>query len=306
MARVTADPDAKDLFLREAGTPPPLEMFVRRAAPNESHFYARGLAPADFGDVFSREILDLDVLVYRIPPDLLRPDLWEPHTKDAEDAVRHKMGGLLVRAEDAWTLLWRADRAEPGRLLKEGLDAPAELLEGYILRTTGKGLSALARAWDGRGRFEWAGLRGLPREIPRDVLDGVHADLARMRVLIPEEAFLFASQDGDSRAVFTRTEHLHRAIAALVRGYVSNLARTALSGLNREVCEQLARLADGMGLSSSPWRDFADKGRTIEVTARPGRTPWSAAPRPGQEPLSGPERVLLDDDRTSGLWAVSS
>ncbi len=287
-----------------AAAPGPLEMFVRLKAPNESHLCARGLTPAGFGGLFPREILPLDVLVTRIPPDLLRADLWEPLTKDAENAVREKTEGIIVRAEDEWTLLWRADRAEPGRILRDGLDAPAELLDGYILRTTGEGLSLLARAWDGRGRFEWAGLRGLPRPVPQDVLDTVHADLAQLRVSIPEEVFLFAAHGGDARIVFTRREHLHRSVGALVRGFASGLARTPLSGLNLQVCERIAELADGTGLSSAG-RDFIDKGRTIEVTARTGCTPWSDAPPPGRGPRSGPGKVLLYYDRTSGVWAVS-
>jgi hypothetical protein len=283
-----------------SGVPAPLEVFVRRPAPNESHFYARGLAPADFAGIFPGEILGLDVLLFRIPPALLRPDLWEPLSKEAENAVREKMGGLIAWTEDEGTLLWRADRAEPGKLLKDGLEAPAELLQGYILRTTGDGLSALARAWNGRGRFEGVGLKGLPREITEDVLETIHSDLARMRVSIPEEAFLFASQDGGTRIVFTRGEPLTRSMGRMIHGYVSALARTPLAELSRGICGQLADLAEGRGLSSYPERDFIDKGRTLEVTLRSGRTPWSPEPRRGRS-----DKMLLYYDRTSGIWAVS-
>lgn len=299
--------DAKDLFLQPPlpGTPPPLEMFTLREAPNESLFCAQGLTQADFGNVFSREILPLDILIYRIPPDLLQAALWEPLTKEGENAVREKKGGIIVRAEAEWTLLWRSDRAEGGRLLRDGVEAPAELLQGYVLRTTGEGLAALVRAWDGRGRFEWVALQGLSREAPGDVLDAVHADLAQLKVSIPEEVFLFASEETGARAVFTRGEHLHRAIGALLRGYVGRFSRTRPGGLSRPVSEQVAGLSDGRGLSSSPERDIIDKGRTIEVTARLGGTPWSVSPRAARGPRGGPEKVLLYYDRTSGLWAVA-
>lgn len=281
--------------------PPSLEMFVRRAAPNESHFYARDPVPADSIGAFARETAGTEALLYRIPPALLRADLWEPLSKEAENAVREKMEGLVVWTEAEGSLLWRADRAEPGKLLREGLEAPAELLRGYILRTTGEGLCTLARAWNGRGRFEGACLRGLPREIPPDVLDSVHSDLARMRVSIPEETLLFASHAGETRFLFTQEDLLFRSIARTVHGFVSALARTPLAAPNRRICGRLADLAEGRGLSSYPERDFTDKGRTLEVTLRPGRTPWSSGSRGDRT-----GKALLYYDRTSGIWAVSS
>jgi hypothetical protein len=281
--------------------PAPLEMFVRRAAPNESHFYARGLVPADWTGLVAGDSAGPDALLYRIPPPLLRADLWEPLSKDAENSVREKMGGIIVWTEQEGTLLWRADRAEPGKLLKEGLEAPAELLQGYILRTTKEGLSILARSWNGRGRFEGVSLKGLPREIPEDVLEAVHSDLARMRVSIPEEAILFASHGGETRIVFTREEPFYRSVAKTVHDFVSSLARTPLAGLNRAICGRLIELAEGRGLSSYPEHDFIDKGRTLEATLRLGRTLWSSGSRRDR---SG--KVLLYYDRTSGIWALSS
>ncbi len=284
-----------------ATAPPlPLEIYVRIDAPNECHLYARGFTPLFFVYVFSPEILPLDMLVYRIPPELLRPDLWEPSSKDVENAIRREYGGLIVRAQAEWTELWRSDRAESGRILRDGLDAPAELLKGYILRTTGAGMLSLARAWGGRGRFDWVGLHGLPKDVPEEVLEALHDDLTHMRISIPEETVIFAAEGDAARVVFTRRADLIRAIRALLCGFASDLAGSPPAAPSLEFCENLARLADGTKFTSSPERDFVDKGRTFEITLHLDRTTRTGAGRRRW----GPDRALIYYDRTSGLWAV--
>ncbi len=210
-----------------------------------------------------------------------------------------------MRTAGEQTLLWRSDRAEPGRVLREGIEAPARLLDGGVLRTTGEGLLALIRAWDGRGRFEWASLRGLPAgEIPEEVLGAIPADLARMKISIPEEFLFFVSKGEDARVLFSRREHLRCATAALLRGFVHNLSPAPTSRPGDHVCDQLARLSDARGLTARPGRDFTDKGRTLEVKARLGGTPWSPPPPPGRMSSPEDEEVLIYYDRTSGFWAV--
>lgn len=298
----------KELLLQAARGrgAPPLELLVRRERAGESHFYAQGVTPEDFGTLFAAEIRPLDVLVYRMPPDLLNPNYWEPLTKEAEEAVREKMVGLITRSEGDRVLLWRSDRVARSRILRDGLDVPVELINGYVLRTTGEGLLRFASAWAGRGRFEWAALAGVPKG-PGDPLSTVHGDLAQMRLSLPEEVFLFATQDdGLTRVVFARRDHLRRAVEALLRGFLYRVTDAHLGHIPSRVLDQILQLADGVGFSATA-ADVDDKGgRTVEAHLYLGRTPWGVVRRPGEEPLAGDEKVLLYYDRTAGLWAASS
>lgn len=298
----------KELLLQttRARPPHPLEVFLKADRPGEFHFYAQGLTQADFGTIFAAELRPLEVLVYKIPPDLLNPNYWEPLGKESENAVREQQGGIVTRVRDGRTLLWRSDRVAKGRLLRDGIDVPLELLFGYVFRTTGEGLAALARAWDGRDRLEWVGLRGRPTETnPEAAVTAIHADLAQMQISRPDEAFLYASQDDDlTRVVFSDEAHFHRAIEALLRGFAHNLTRAHVGHVNRRVTGQIARLAGGRGLSADPDRDFVDKGRTFEIRAALGRTPWGLGGPPA-EALAGEDRLLFYYDRISGIWAIS-
>lgn len=167
--------------------------------------------------------------------------------------------------------------------------APPEGVE----RTTGEGILSRAASWDGRGRFAWAGLRGLPAEPSPDILEAAGADLEDLKISLPEEVFLFEARDGAWRVVFTWREHLHRAVGVLVHRHVSSLAGPALTPPNRRFCEDLVRRADGGGFATAAGPDFVDKGRTIEVMLH-------RVPPTGR---GGP--CLLYYDRTTGLWAVS-
>ncbi len=306
MPGVEAASGARDLFL-QAARGGSLEMFVRFQGAGQHHFYAQGLSMADFAGVFGAEVRPLDVLVTRLPAEFLNPNYWEPLTQESENAVREKMTGILTRTEGDRTLLWRSDRVARSRLLRDGLEVPVELLQGYIFRLSGEGLLELGKAWAGRDRFEWAGLADPPEGTPTPAfLNAVHTDLAQMRLSLREEALLYSAQgEGLVRVLFPREDQLCRAVAALVRGFVHGAAGGHLGALNRRVAGQIARLADDVGLSSDA-RDVVDKGRTVEVTLWLGRTPWGVMPRTGGDALSGDERLLLYYDRISGLWAVSS
>src|SRR3982074_3466172 len=96
--------NTKDLLLQTSPgrTPHPLELFVRLEGSDESHFYTQGLTMADFGSPVATE--------------LLNPTYWEPLTKEAENAVREKLTGIVTRTEGDKALLFRADRVSRGRL----------------------------------------------------------------------------------------------------------------------------------------------------------------------------------------------
>ena len=310
MPAPAATMDPRELLLRTAHgrAPHPLEMYVKIESEREFHFYAGGLTFADFASLYEAELRPLDVLVYRIPPDLLNPNYWEPLTREGEDAVRAKMAGIITRAEGERTLLWRADRVAPGRLLRDGLDISVELLSGYVFRTSGENLVKLGRAWGGRGRFEWVGLTLPPQaELPLETLTVSHNDLAQMRRTLPEEAFLFASQDDDAtRVIFSRRDHLRRSIRALLRGFAHGATHRYFGTPSDLVCDQAAAVCDGLGFSASADRDVVDKVRTVEVNAWLGRTPWGVHTRPGHIPPVGDEKAFFYYDVVNGLWAVAS
>jgi len=299
----------KELFLQTSPgrSPQPLEMFVRAAGENEHHLYAQGLTLADFVSVFESEVRPLDVLIPRMPPELLNPNYWEPLTKENEAAVREKMAGIVTKAEGDRVSLWRADRIARSRLLRDGIDAQVELLNGYVFRTRGEELPKLGKAWSGSGRLEAAGLSGLPAgELPRETLSAVHGDLSRGGLSLPSESFLFSAQgDGLTRVILPRAAQLRRAIEAHVRGFIHGVVRRHIGHITGRVCDQLARIADGLGLSATE-RDVVDKGRTIEIHAWLGRTPWGVSLKPGHSSLAGDEKILIYYDAIAGLWAVST
>jgi hypothetical protein len=243
-----------------------------------------------------------------MPADLLNPNYWEPITKEAETVVREKLGGIVTRTEGDRALLFRADRVSRGRLLRDGLDVPVELLNGSVFRTSGEGLLKLGQAWSGRGRLEWAGLAGLPNgEIAPDLLSTVQHDLAQARLSLREELFLYSSQeDGLARVLFAKRSHLVRAVEALLRGFVHGAANVHVGRMSRSILEEVITLAEGLGLSADPGRDVVNTGRTVEVTLWIGRTPWGVAPRPGREAVLAKEKALLYYDSISGLWDVAS
>jgi hypothetical protein len=297
----------KELLLQTSPgrSPHPLELFVRLEGRDEAHFYTQGLTLTDFGNLFGTEIRGLDTYVTRMPHELLNPNYWEPLTKEAENAVRERMTGIITRTEGDRALLFRADRISRGRLLRDGLDVPVELVNGYIFHLTGDALLKLGQAWTGRHRFDWAGLgKG---EVTPDTLTTLHRDLSQCRLSLREEQFLFAAQDdGLARVVFARRAHLYRALEALFRGFVHGAAGVHVGRMSHSVLEEIADLADEIGLSADPGRDVVNTGRTVEVSLWLGRTPWGMPERPGREALIAKEKALLYYDSISGLWDLAS
>jgi hypothetical protein len=283
-----------------------LELFVRADPPRGWHLYAQGASLRDFGALFGRDLRGLQVLVYRMPADLLNGNYWEPLTKETENTVREKMTGLVTRTEGDRVLVWRADRIAKHRLLRDGLDVPVELLQGYVFRTTGEGLLALAKAWNGRGRFEWAGLTGAPAaEIHASTLSAVHADLAQFRLSRPEEAFLYAAQgDGLVRTAFPKIEQFRKALDAELISFIKAAVPRHFSHFTPGVLDQIARVGDGLGFSAEAARDVVDKGRTVELNMTLGRTPWGVTV--SRDPLAGDDKALLYYDQMSGIWAVAT
>lgn len=307
MTAAAASMNTKDLLLQTSPgrSPHPLELFVRLEGRDEAHFYTQGLTLADFGNVFGTEIRGLDAYITRMPVELLNPNYWEPLTKEAENVVREKLAGIITRTEGDRALIFRADRISRGRLLKDGLDVPVELLNGFIFKTSGESLLKLGAAWSGRGRFDWAGLaKGAASP---ETLSSVHRDLTQVRLSLREEQFLFAAQDdGLARVVFAKRAHLYRAIEALVRGFVHGAAGVHVGRMSRSVLEEISALADGLGLSAEGGRDVVNSGRTVEVNLSLGRTPWGAPAQPGREAVLAKEKALLYYDSISGLWDLAS
>jgi len=301
--------NAKELFLQSptGRSPQPLEMFVRTQGAHEHHFYAQGLGLAEFAAVFAAEIRSVDILIPRMPPDLLNPNYWEPLTKENETAVREKMAGIITRTEGDRVSLWRSDRVARSRLLRDGIEVQSELLGGQVFRIRGEELPTLGKAWSGVGRLEAAGLsQQAGRAVPAETLSAVQSDLSRGGLSLPEEAFLFLAQgDGLTRVLFPREAQLHRAIEAHLRGFVHGVVRRHVGHITGRVCDQLARIADGLGLSATD-RDVVDKGRTIEIHAWLGRSPWGVSLKPGHVPLAGDEKILIYYDAIAGLWAIST
>jgi hypothetical protein len=310
MPALEMPPNAGEFLLQTSPgrSPAPLELFVRLGAPDEFHFYTQGLTMVDFGSLFARELRPLDALIYRIPPDLLNPNYWEPLTKEAENAVRERMTGIVTKTEGDRAMLFRADRVSRGRLLRDGLDVPVELLNGYVFRTSGAGLLKLGQAWSGRGRFEWAGLLGLPGEgFSHDVISTIHHDLSHARLSLREEQMLFAAQeDGLARTVFSKRGSLDRAVEALIRGFVRESAKVHVGRMSHAILEELIGLVDGLGISADPSRDIVNTGRTVEVSLWLGRTPWGVYPRPGRDAVLAKEKSLLYYDNISGLWDLAT
>ncbi|MBI3857232.1 MAG: hypothetical protein HY293_16220 [Planctomycetes bacterium] len=310
MSPVDAPMNVKGLLLQTSPgrLPHPLELFTRLEGSDEFHFHTQGLTMTDFGSLFDLEIRPLDVIIGRMPADLLNPNYWEPLTKEAENAVREKLGGIVTRSEGDKALLFRADRVSRGRLLRDGLDAPVELLNGSLFRTSGEALLKLGQAWSGRGRFDWAGLAGLPKgAVDNDTLSTVQHDLSQSRLSLREESFLYSSQDdGLARVVFAKRSQLNHAVEALIRGFVHGAAGVHVGRMSHAVLEEIVVLAEGLGISADPSRDVVNTGRTVEVSLWLGRSPWGVSPRPGREAVLAKERALLYYDSIAGLWDVAS
>ncbi len=306
---MAAQPVPGALF-QSGGTPVKLEVMARELGSREFHFY---VADADFADLvplIGRSLAQSQALIFKMPPGLLNPNYWEPHTKAGEDAVRARHGGVITRDDGGASWLWRSDSIAPGRLLRDGIDIPVELVDGAAFKTRGSDLLKLGQAWMASGaaatdRFEWAAF-GPPA--PNDGAGGVSTDaredLGAFRVRTAGVTMIFAAAgDRKMRMAITDRAILRALARAAMRGYMMRCAGRVVSPPNDRVCDQFIGHA-GRGLSSTPERDFVSKRVAFEFTAWPGRTPWT---EPGTEDTaSDEERVLVYYDRVAGIWAVAS
>ena len=305
-----ADPTA-GLFLQTPPTQKPhaLEVFVHERKPTELHFYCRGLSFADFANLYERELRKMTVLVYQMPPSFLNPNYWEEHSKTGEEAVREKNEGIITRQDNGRTLLWRSDQVPNIRMFRDDLGVEAELLLGTTFRITGENFLKLGRAASGgEDAFEWIGFSELPEgDLAGQMLKTGRDDLTNFRPSQSEQKILYTSQDDCStRVVFTERALLHRAVSALLRGFTHALTGKSSGHMAERVLEQIIRVADGVGITALPDRDFVNKQRTCEITGRLGKTEWGVQLPPDEDPPGEDDQILLYYDRVSGIWAIST
>jgi len=297
-------------FQRTApGEPVRLEALAQVKGPQEFHFYISGVTFAELAPLIGSELASTEALIFKMPPSLLNSNYWEPHTPEAEEAVREKMTAVITRDDGGTTMLWRSDAVAPGRHLRDGLDVPVELLLGYVFKVRGPDLLKLGEAWEARGpdpkdRFEWIAFRALPSgDGSIDAAIRLHDDLT---VRVPGSVMAYAGAGNRQvRIVLTHRALFRRCVGAALRGYMMRCTGRVVSAPNEKTCEDFIARA-GHGLTSHSDGDFVSKGTTYEFTARPGRTPWSGHP-PTESPDGEDElRVLVYYDRVSGIWAVAS
>lgn len=287
------------------GAPVRLDVLARDLGPQEFQFHVAGAEFADLAPLIAPELAGTQALIFRIPPSLLNPSYWEPHTKAGEDAERARGANAITRDDQGVASLWRSDAIAPGRHLADGIEVPVERAPGAAFRVSGPDLLKLGKAWgsagvDPKDGFEWLAYRPPAAgngggAAPLDAQD----DLDSFRLRTPGAAMLFAACDGRVRMAFTRRAPFRACARAAMRGYMMRCAGRAVSPPNDKVCDDFLAHAE-RGLTSTPDTDFVSKGTSFEFTARPGLTPWS----PSAEPLD--ERILVYYDRVAGIWAVAS
>jgi hypothetical protein len=288
------------------GDPVRLEVMAREPGPEEGHFYVSGVVFADLAPILAPALSSAQAVIFKMPPGLLNPNYWEPHTKAGEEAVRARSSGIITRDDGGASWLWRSDAIAPGRHLRDGLEVHVEMLAGYAFRVRGPDVLKLGDAWaasggDAKDRFEWIAFRPVPGQVgwsgpPIDAQD----DLVSFRLQTPGEAVMFAATgDRRVRMAFADRSPLRACARAALRGYMIRCAGRVVSPPNDDVCDQFLDQAR-RGLTSEPGRDFVSRNTAFEFTAWPGRTPWSGKTEPSEE------RALVYYDRVSGIWAVAS
>lgn len=293
-----------------ANRPAPLEFLARAVEPDEFHFYARGAALGDLAPIVGAELTAAEALVFRLPPALLNPNYWEPHSRSAEGEVRDRMTGVITREEGGATFLWRPDAIAPGRHLRDGLDVPVELLHGYVFKVRGRDLPKLAQAWAAQGeaekdRFEWIAFKALPSgEALVETALEAHDEITAFRMRLPGATMAFAAGSGRGlRMIFRNGQLLRRCVGTIVRRHLMGLTGAHAATPNDRVCDRIIRRA-GLGLTSHPERDFVRKGTSFEFTAHAGRTEWSPTAAGHDTEALAEKRVLFYYDRVAGIWEV--
>lgn len=287
--------DVKELFLQASPSKPHLDCFVWMPADDELHFYAKGIAPQEFTTVFAGALASSPCLVTTFDPSILASEFWEPHTRDAEEALREKLGGAITRRGE----LWRADRA--GSKIGD-----ATLVHGHVLKASGAFVSDLAKSG---AALEFAAFKTLPSDA---------AELGRLASRLAGEIETFRtpatkpelvySYDGlsASRMIFRTREHLRQALNAYLRGYMHRLTGQHIGFLPVKAADHFAAVVDGLGCVSSSSSDFINKKRTFEFQAWLGRSAWPVRTPDVLEDLGEDPRALVYYDRVGGMWEVVS
>ena len=294
----------------EVGSAAPLEFLARALDPDEFHFYGRGLTLAGLAPIVGGELAAAEALVLRMPPSLLNPNYWEPHSRTAEGEVRDRMTGVILREEGGATKIWRPDAIAPGRHLRDGLDVPVELIHGYIFKVRGRDLVKLAQAWAAQGetendRFEWIAFKALPSgEALVETALEAHNEITAMRLRLPGATMAFASGGGRGlRMIFRSVQPLRRCVAAVVQKHLVAVTGAHAAMPNDKVCDRIIRRA-GLGLTSQPDQDFVRRGTAFEFTAHIGRTEWSTPAAGHDAEALAEKRVLFYYDRVAGIWEI--
>jgi hypothetical protein len=288
------------------GAPVRLDVLARELGPSEFHFYVAGAEFADLAPLIAPELAGTQALISRIPPSLLNPNYWEPHTKAGEDAERARGWRPITREESGALMLWRSVAIAPGRYLRDGIDVSVERAPEAGFKIAGPDLLKLGKAWapavaDSKDRFEWIAFRPPAAgngggAAPVDAQD----DLDSFRLRTPGASMLFAaSGDLEVRMAFSRRAPFRACARAAMRGYMMRCTGRVVSPPNDHVSDDFLDQAV-RGLTSAPARDFVSRDTAFEFTARPDLTPWSEGAEPSEE------HVLVYYDRVAGIWAVAS
>jgi hypothetical protein len=289
-----------------AGTPVRLDVMAQETGPREFHFYVGGVDFADVASILSPVVAGTQALIFKMPPALLNPNYWEPHTREAEAAMRAAGAYIITRDDRGASWLWRADTIAPGRYLRDGIDVIVEKVPGAAFKIAGPELIKLGKAWaasggDAKDRFEWVAFKP---SAPRFTAADAQEDLSSIRLRTEGVVMLFAATgDRNVRMVFSDRVPSRACARAALRGYMMRCAGRVVSPPNDTVCDQFQAQAR-RGLTSIPDKDFVSKGTAFEFTARPRLTPWSEGWLGDEDP--GEERILVYYDRVAGIWAVAS
>jgi hypothetical protein len=284
------------------GEPVKLDVLAAEAGPSEFHFHVAGADFKDLAPLIAPVVSGAQGLIYSMPPGLLNPNYWEPHTKESEAALRAAGSPVITRDDRGASWLWRPDSIAPGRYLRDGIDVPIEKLPGGGFKVAGADLLTLGTAWasmgfDPRDRFEWAAFKGSPAPDAQE-------DVAAFRLRAPGVAMIFSATGERQFRMAFQDRAPYRALGrAALRGFMMRCAGRVVSPPNDTVVDQFLARAD-RGLTSVPEKDFISKGTAFEFTARPGLSPWSTASNGDLGPDE--EHILVYYDRVAGIWAVAS
>lgn len=266
-------------------TPDSLELFAWHPAADEYHFYLQGLSPADVTALFAPELAKARCLVVSYDPAVLAPEHWEAYSRDVEDELRQKLGGVVTRLVDGARQIWRADRASE------------KLLRGRVLALPG---SQLGRFNGTDALVEWAAFAGAEGDAAR-----AQADIDAFRLRGSGATMLFSADGAHStRLAFRSAEPFRRALNAALRGFAAARGTAHSADVSHRVIDTFAAVIDGVGLKVEGDGGFVDKGRTFEIVGRLGRTRWGVRRAEALDAIGDDGLMLIYYDRVSGIWQV--